>query len=571
MAKNWDELDAESGLQQSDAKPPGPASFDDLDAEIEKRYTAQPGAQASPVIKPPLKDEDFAGTTLQFGPLDTRIPLPGSVARGLAQLGSGFDDYRMGYKQMTGQATAADADAKRQVDKPLLEGVLGTVNNAMGKILPAVAIPAGWAPRAAGALAPVMEGVATGALQGAFEPTGTGDSRGANMAVGAGAGAVLPAMFAGARQMGKVDAPTRALIQSAEREGIPLGTADTSQNKLIRAFRSLANDLPITGGANAAEREAQQEAFNRAMGSRWGSTASKHTPDVRDADKQRIVTVLDDVWKNNNLPYDANLFGSLRQLEHKASLMPEQEGKSVLARIQDIESKVIADPQGNLYIPGDAVNSYQKDLFKKFGKSNDERGSVMMELRGNLIDNFNSSVSGKDAARLTEARKQYRAFKSQEDALVKGDVGIAGRQVGDIRPVDASAGVNRTYKGNQNPFGDLPQIGQRFMRDTTPQTGGSARALLQNAGLGGGALLGAYSSPMAAAAGAGAFVGMNKALTSPAIRKMIQNPVVTRALLDNPSTAAATREALQNGMRRAPAGAALGALSRLSPASAEEE
>lgn len=571
MADSWEDLDASFGWKPAGESAPAPA-WDDLDSQIKKSVRSYDAQKVKPVDPPRVPDSDFEGSTLQFGPIDTKIPLPNGVAKGLAQIGSGFADWGMGSAQLMGNATKEDAGAKRALDKPLNEGIMGTINSFAGKLAPTLTMPAGLLPNAMRGFAPVVEGLATGAVQGAFEPVAPGESRGANMAVASGAGALLPGAMALARRGAAPEPSLAPLIASAEREGIPLGVADTTRNKLVKAFRSVANDTPITGGSNQTIREEQQEAFNKAMGARWGSNATKHTPAVRDADKARIVKDLDEVWSKNELPYDANLFGTLQKMEADVTKLPEAEGKAVQKWIDDINNKVVVKPNGDLYLPGDVVNSMQKDIFKKFGKGNDERSVVMMQLRGELIDHFNQGVTGPEAAKLTAARGQYRAFKSVEDALKKSDLGVAGREMGDIRPTDASAGILRTYNRNPagSPFGDLPRIGQQFLVDRTAQTGGSPKALIQNSAIGAGVLggVGVMSLP-AAGALAGGFIAGNKALSSPAIRRAIQNPVVTRALLDNSNTAAATREALQSMVRRAPAAGALGALS--SAARAEEE
>jgi hypothetical protein len=515
----------------------------------------------------PQDQTDVPAEPISWKEFDSN-PAIGGVKRAAAQVGSGMADTVLGFQQMTGNASKEDADAKRKMDAPLKAGFWGGVNTSVGKTLPYLTMPAGLLPRALGALGPILEGGGIGGLMGAMEPVGTGESRGANVGVGTIAGAAIPGGAAMVQRAGRPKPELQPLVQSALQEGIPLSTTDVSTNKLIKAFRSFADDLPFTGGYNEAQRDAKQAAFNQAVGRRWGSSSSSHTDASLGQDKARIGSVMDQVWGSNNMPYDSNLFGTLRQFEHQASMMPQAEGQAVLRRIQDIEQKVIAGPNGDLYIPGEVVNSLQKDLFKKFGKGGDERSQVMMDLRGQLLDQFNRNVTGPEAAALTEARSQWRAMKAVEKGLQKAESGMAQRNTGDVRPIDLSSGVTQVY-GNaaRSPYGDLPQIGQKFLRDTTPQTGGSPRALIQNYGplatgaaaLGG---VGMFVDPITSGILAGGFYGANRLLNSPGMRaRLAQRPqsALQQLTMQRPQASRMGQEALANAFRRAPAVGALGA------------
>jgi hypothetical protein len=581
MADNWDDLEKEfaaPGQWRPTGKEAEGPSWDSLEKHVKKQVEVQ---TTFPQVEEPAEvdPKTFEGSTLKFGPVDTKIPLPNGVAMGLAQLGSGMSNVGLGYNQMVGKATKQDAAEKRKMDAPLTKGILGTINSMSGEVLPTLAVPSGWGQQLSTKAGPLLEGLLMGGAQGALAPVAPGESRGTNVALGGTAGTIFPGLLATAKGLSKPPAGNQALVAAAEKEGIPLGVADTTSSKLIKAFRSFANDLPFTGSSNEAVRESQIEAFNKAVGGRYGSSATKHTAGQREIDKKNITDVMDDVWGRNNLPYDANLFGALRKMEADSVKYPGKPRDTVLAHIKDLESKVVQDPKGNLYIPGTAAKEFQTDLFKNYGNKKEPTAldNQMMDLRGSILDNFNASVTGPDAARLTKARQQYRAFKAVEPALKKADVGVAQREVGDVRPIDLSAGVLQQYKRNpsESPFGDLPQIGQRFLRDTTSQTGGSIRAMLQNTGLAGSALMGMgwLTNPMLAAGTSLGFAGANKAMSSPAMRRYLQNgPTgVQRLMLDKPDAARAGMEALEGAFQRAPAVGALGMVPRRAVSDDETE
>ena len=565
--------------------------------EIKQRYAKSWGEGVSSprsVPKEATQEEappvDMSGGTLDFatpfGTVKTPIPLPASIAKGFAQVGSGIADYDLGFRQLIGKASKQDAADKRRLDKPLTEGVVGTLNQFMGKALPTMLIPYGWASKAGSVAGPLIENVAGNVAVGALEPVAPGESRAMNMGVAGAAGAIPSGLTALARRSVQLEDDAARLAASAQNKwGIPLSPADVTENRLVKAFRSVADDSMIPGVSSRGLREEQQQAFNRAMGSAWGSKATKHTPDVRAADKDRIVKALNNAWDNNNLPYDANMFGALRQLEANAEKFPGQTRDTILRHIEDLESRVIADPSGNLYIPGPVANEFQKDLFKNFGNKGrpDALDNQMMDLRGTILNHFNSNLTGAEAKALNEARGQYRAFKAMEPTLQKGDVGTRGRFEGDIDPLLVSEAVRSNYKSNPagSPFGDLPQIGQRFLVDRTAQTGGSPRALVQNSLLGSGLTLGGLGAagvPLALPA-LGGLAGLVAA--GGATARAINSPKLLRALQADPYAIdrPIAKQLARASAARLPGVAAVGALSALTatpeevsePAGGEEE
>jgi hypothetical protein len=573
----WDELDKQVSPGWSAGPSAPPPSWDDLDKQVGARVRSaknhlpeQPDSDIQPI-----GTESFEGSKLQFGPITTPIPIPSSVGRGLAQLGSGFADVGLGSQQLLGLATKADVDEKRRIDAPLTAGPVGSFNNLVGKVAPFTMMPYGVAPTALKGAGPLLEGALTGAAQGALEPVATGESRGANVALGAGAGSIFPAITGGLRRAGRPDEKLSGLVAEAQREGIPLSTADVTTNRLIKAFRSFADDLPFTGGTNEALRDRKQEAFNKAVGSRWGSEATKHTEDQRLVDKKKITDVMDRVWGNNNLPFTNATGNDLRTdfqaIRKEAEMFDDATKNTVNKHLDDFERQMMTDPNGFGMMPGKVAKNYQTDWYDKFGNKGGGAGQadrLMMNARQKMLDRFNQSVTGKDADDLTRARSQYRAFKSALPALQKADAGVAQRQVGDVRPVDLSAAVMTGYKGapGSSPFGDLPQIGQQFLRDTTPQTGGSMRAMVQNSALAGGALTGTglLVDPITSLTLGGATLGLNKMLNSPGFREAIQSPKVRPALGHSDATAA-TLEYLEGLLKKTPALMAPAGLRAITP------
>lgn len=345
---------------------------------------------------------------------------------------------------------------------------------------------------------------------------GTGAMIGASIPVAAkAAGAV-------GRAVGRTMIPsadTQAVAQTAQRYGIPLGLGDVAENKAIQATRSILRDAPISGGMAQTARESQQEAFNKAVGATFGAPEKKLTLDVLDQAKKRLGGEFDRIWNNNVLQVDPKMVNTLQSVRDQAQKLPTNEGGSVLREIDDLYSKMVPDAQGNLIIPGDVANKFQSYLRRR-GESFPALSEEFGQLRRAILDTFNASVTPADAAALTLNRSQYKAFKTVEPILRSAELGIAGRTAGDIPAALLPQAVNRSYGSLQNaPLAELSQVGSRFLVDRTSQTGGSARAALQNTAIGA-ALMGTGGLP-ALVAGVPAAAGLQKLMQSPGAAQLL--------------------------------------------------
>lgn len=366
----------------------------------------------------------------------------------------------------------------------------------------------------------------TGALIGGMLP-------GAVKAAGAVGGAALRYL--------RPSQATQDVAAKAQQYGIPLGAGDVVENRGVQALRSILKDAPLTGGMAAGAREGQQEAFNRAVGGTFGAPEKKLTLQVLDQAKQRMGAEFDRIWNNNSVQVDAQLLRKLQDLDAIASKLPRNEGASLAAEIQDLMSRMSPGASGAPEIPGDVANKFQQYLRRRAESSAGLRNELG-DLRQALIGNFNRSVSPADAAALTMNRAQYKAFKTVEPVLRSSELAVAGRTAGDVPAALLPGAVNKSYSNLNAPLADLAQVGSRFLVDRTPQTGGSARAALQNTVIGA-ALMGTGGLP-GIAAGAVGGAALQKALQSPAGAQLLLggSPVVNPALL----------ELLRSGARAAP-------------------
>lgn len=372
-----------------------------------------------------------------------------------------------------------------------------------------------------GMAARVAGGAATGgASAGLIDPesASTGAAIGGAMPVAGKLAAGLGGAVGNMLTAGK-DAPlARAAIDKYQ---IPLGVADISGSKTTKALRSILNDAPLTGSIGAAQKEAVQEGFNKAVGSTFGSPDPKLTAQVMDTAKKRLGAEFDRIWNNNTLQVDPQLMTKMTDLQAVAKKLPKNEGASLSAEIDDLFSKMVPNQQGNAVIPGDVANKFQSYLRRRAEGSAGLKNELG-DLRGEILAAFNRSVAPADAAALTQNRAMYKAFKTVEPLLNKAEAGVAGRPAGDIPPSLLPGAVVSSYANPAGaPLTELSQIGSRFMVDRTPQTGGSMRAAMQNVGIGGGLMgLAATGNLAPAAAAIPAAAAVQYGLGNPALARM---------------------------------------------------
>lgn len=502
----------------------------------------------------PVPVTDFSGT-LRFatpmGTLDTRIPLPEMLNKALAQYGSGVADWGLGFNQRTGKATRDDKTEKDRLDAELTKGIVGGVLNIAGKVAPTMAVPGG----------PMASGIAAGGLSGFFEPVGKDGSVASNTGVGMALGGTLPALFGAASKIVRPDAATLDLARKAQSAGIPIAPADMTSNRLVKGLRSVTDDLPLVGAPGYAHRNAQQTAFNQAVGREMGESAGSLTPDVMDAAAKRMGGEFDRLWGRNNLVVDPKLIKNMDALRAAALDLPKEEAKRTIGAIDDFMSRQSIDTSGNFVVSGDVANKFQQWLrTKSTGQSlfSDDAAN----LRKQIISSFNRSISPQDAEALTKARSQWKVFSTVAPLMNKGEAGVAGRVSGDVPAALLSGAVNQSYQTlsrqtAQPAIADLAKIGGRFLVDRTPMTGGSPRAMLQNmgvAGLGGGGIgAGLWFDPLATLAGTGVGLGTNALLNSGAVGRAMTD-TTNRGLLGAPSMTKAAKEALRKVLERSPIG-----------------
>lgn len=443
-----------------------------------------------------------------------------AITGGLQELGAQPDSLAFGAgklgAEIAGTAGIGGAMAAPFRGLPILSSALRTGGMTTG------AAPVGLGGRAADmALRTGAAGLTGGAAAGLVDPTAA--------ATGAAISAALPGATRLAGNLGSAvgrgfrPAESQLARKAVNEYQIPLGAGDIAEGSFTKAVRSILGDAPITGGMAATQRENVQEGFNRAVGGTFGAPAKKLTPEVVDAAKQKMGAEFDRIWNNNVLQVDPKLVTRMTELRQQAAKLPRSEGQSLTAEIDDLFSRMQPDAQGALQIPGETANNFQKYLRRR-AESSAGLKNELNDLRQELIQSFNRSIDPADAAALTMNRQQYKAFKTVEPLLNKGEAGVAGRLPGDIPAALLPSAVASNYsRASGVPLAELSQIGSRFIVNRTPQTGGSTRAALQNTALGAALAGGFFTNPMLAAAAVPAAAGVQGLLGSPVLARGLLN------------------------------------------------
>lgn len=413
-------------------------------------------------------------------------------------------------------------------------GAGGLVANAGRAVLPAAlstkALPfltavesGGMSAGGAGMLTRVLGGATNGAVSSAMvNPEDT--------MTGAAIGGVLPPSL---RMLGAAGSKLRNLVTAGganqdlaktaiNQYGIPLGLGDATSSPVLKATQSILNDSPLIGGVGAKHREAVQAGFNKAVGQTFGADATKLTPEVLDAAKARMGSEFDRIWNRNVLQVDGDFMNKMMSLSRQAEKLPKNEAQSLKAELNDLYSKIVTDEAGNPVIAGDIANKFQSYLRRR-AESSSGLKNELSDLRQNILSTFNRGVAPADAAALTLNRSQYKAFKTVEPLLNKGEVGVAGREAGDIPAALLPSAVAQNYsRAAGTPLADLSKIGSKFLVDRVARTGGSTRAMLQNSALGAALGTGAMSNP-ALLGVLPAGYGLNMMLSNPELAKRMIN------------------------------------------------
>lgn len=373
----------------------------------------------------------------------------------------------------------------RKVDQPLLDTPAGAVGSFGGNV--ATTVPTMALPGYGGA---ILGGSALGFLQ----PTTENESRATNTAFYGGAGAV--GQFAG-NTLSRVVRPvqstlppeTARLAQEAARRNIPLTAGQATGSRPLRIAESAMENLPFTAGPQLAIKQAQQTAFNRAVGGTFGAADDALTPEVLGASRTRIGQIFTDLANRNTLQADDALMTGLAQVDENARryLTPDV-GRVVLNRIDDVMARI-----ENGTMSGRAYRNLDSELGRAArGTANGDLRNALVALRGTLREAMDRSISEADQAAWQGARREYANLMTVAPVAARSETGdVSGRTL-----LSAANSTNRNARfGAPSELAELGRVGRAFVADSIPNSGTAQRQFMQSVLTGsGGAGVGAIGA-----------------------------------------------------------------------------
>lgn len=304
---------------------------------------------------------------------------------------------------------------------------------------------------------------------------------------GAAAGIAAPlALNAGAAAVrgiaspaGQIDPERARMAAAAAREGIPLSAGQVTGSRPTQFIESAFDSLPITAGRAQSQTVAQQEAFNRAVLSRAGVSASRATPEVLTQTQKRLGAEYETLAARNNMGRTPEWSKAMDEIATSIETMTDDAAKAVKGYLKQIVERV--NPQGVL--PGKAWQNLDSRIGEQARESSTpEVRNALYQLQNALRDGMGASIraSGNSAdwERWTDLRGRYSAFITVRDVM-----GRAGESIGEghISPLALRAELagNNAYAMGRGDLAQLARIGQTMLRPT-PTSGTAERTAAMN-------------------------------------------------------------------------------------------
>lgn len=395
----------------------------------------------------------------------------------LAGAGKFFADRAKGVGGMF-KDNKAEVDESRKYDAPLmrsLPGLLGNIGAGAATVAPIAAIPG----------ANTYTGAAlTGAAMGATDPVGTGDSRLMNTGMGALGG--VAGQF-GANMIGRIARPVQSelspelsdLAKKAAAAGIPLDAAQLTGSKPLQTINSVMEVLPFTADKQAAIKDAQRQAYNRAILKNIGENADRATPEVLNNARTRMGSEFERLAARNTVGLSNDFLNSLAKIDSSVNAFTSPAVKSTVDKGLELAAK------GTL--SGADYQSIRSTLTKQasdaFASGNSELGQALKTIRGSLDDAASASISAADKDAWNLVRKQWGNLKAIEKAAAPVS---ADAVAGNVSPAKLAAAIMQgnkqgmIYGTGDQAMPDLARIGQAFIKDQVPNSGTAQRSFYQN-------------------------------------------------------------------------------------------
>lgn len=216
----------------------------------------------------------------------------------------------------------------------------------------------------------------------------------------------------------------------------------------------------------------QRDSFMKGVTGTYGDPSGDVSPEVLQANKDRIGGVMNDVASRTNIANADVVQTRVGQIISDAQkVLPDNEVKPLLNMAQNI-----GDVRSGSVIPGDAYQALTRKgapLDRLSSSADPNVAHYAGQIREALDDGLQNSATPEDVRALQNARWQYKNLMTVAKLAPKADAAT-----GVISPALLRGAVNTNFKNaafqGAGSLGELAQIGQTFMKEP-PQSGSAER------------------------------------------------------------------------------------------------
>jgi hypothetical protein len=236
---------------------------------------------------------------------------------------------------------------------------------------------------------------------------------------GAPGGAALPAPIG-------LNATERATLEAGERLGLKFTPGARTGSPTLRQLEAKLESVPATSGPFFGIAKNNQKVVNREFLKAIGEQGDEVSSAALANASRRIGGVFDEAAANNKTVYDNDLQTALTQIERNASaeLQPAEFGQ-IQKQLENLLEK--AAQTGS--IDGAAFQNAFSGLGRMTQNASAGVGFYARQVREALQDALIRSVGPQQAAKLKNARDQYRILVTAENRVGAIDVGA-----GNVKP-----------------------------------------------------------------------------------------------------------------------------------------
>jgi hypothetical protein len=270
----------------------------------------------------------------------------------------------------------------------------------------------------------------------------------------------------------------QTIIQTADREGIPLTPAQRTGNRTLRIIEEKGAKLPGSVGPMGEMFGEQRQQFNRAALERAGVTATDVSPATMDKAFTQAGKTFDDLGSRTMITVDPQLTSDMQKVaQNYGRRLPTDTAPVFQSYLDDLSALTQANsktPAATPIIPGDKYALIRSGITKTMRDNQGDPG--LQTALGGLVTALDNAVerstSGALKSEWQDARRQYQALMTIDQAARSGTQ--ATRSAGDIPYAGLTNAVRSSdragFARGRGQLNALSRVGD-YIAQRTPDSG----------------------------------------------------------------------------------------------------